>query len=362
MTNSIVFYPEHLPAIQANHLLSLKAIYSRSKASADKLAKSAARPIRTYYDSPNISNFSLDDLLACEDIDAVIIALPICVQPIVIKKAIEAGKHVLSEKPIGKDIETAARLTKWFKHVKREEMWSVGENFRFFEPITFAAEQIEKLGGELVTFSVDLYAFIDESDEYFRTTWYVFLCFRRGTLSLRHAKRRSLTRRQKPDYQGGFILDGGIHYVAALRCLLAAAGQMISTVRASTSLVKEDLAPVDTLHASMTTASNRHGTFNLSYGSKFRRECRIRIVMTSGALTVTPSEVTISRNDKRAIHEKSFRFPPSSGVRKEVAAFAESIRTKEPDPRGSPEQAYNDLKLLQSMLESGDEEGAAKRV
>ena len=291
-----------------------------------------------------------------------IIALPICAQPIVIKKAIEAGKHVLSEKPIGKDIETAARLTKWFKHVKREEIWSVGENFRFFEPITFAAEQIEKLGGELVTFSVDLYAFIDETDEYFRTAWYVFLCYRRDTLSLRHAKCGSLTRRQKPDYQGGFVLDGGIHYVAALRYLLAAAGQIISTVRASTSLVKEDLAPVDTIHASMTTASNRHGTFNLSYGSQFRRECQIRIVMTSGAVTVTPSEVTISRNDKRAIQQKTFRFPPSSGVRKEVAAFAESIRTKEADPRGSPEQAYHDLKLLQGMLESGEEEGAAKRI
>ena len=179
---------------------------------------------------------------------------------------------------------------------------------------------------------------------------------------LRRAKRGSLTRRQKPDYQGGFVLDGGIHYVAALRYLLAAADQIISTVRASTSLVKEDLAPVDTLHASMTTAKNRHGTFNLSYGSQFRRECQIRIVMTSGAVTVSPSEVTISRNDKRAIQQKTFRFPPSSGVRKEVAAFAESIRTKEADPRGSPEQAYHDLKLLQGMLESGEEEGAPKRI
>ena len=106
-----------------------------------------------------------------------IIALPICVQPIFIKKAIEAGKHVLSEKPVGKDIETAAGLINWYKHQKREVIWSVGENFRFFEPITFAAEQIEKLGGELVTFSVDLYGYIDENDEFFRTAWYVSLCF-----------------------------------------------------------------------------------------------------------------------------------------------------------------------------------------
>ena len=167
-----MFCAEHLPAVQANPLLSLKAIYSRSKASADQLAKSAAEPVRTYYGSPTTSNHSLDHLLAREDIDAVIIALPICVQPIVIKEAIEAGKHVLSEKPIAKDIETAVRLIRWYKHQKRGELWCVGENFRFFEPITFAAEQIKKLGGELVTFSVDLYAFIDENDEYYQTAWY----------------------------------------------------------------------------------------------------------------------------------------------------------------------------------------------
>ena len=164
---------EHLPAVQATPLLSLKAIYSRSKASADKLAKSAARPVRTYYDSPTVSSHSLNDLLARTDIDAVIIALPICIQPTVIKIAIEAGKHVLSEKPIAKDIETAAQLIRWYKLQRREQLWSVGENFRFFEPIVFAFEQIKKLGGELVTFSVDLHAFIDETDEYYQTAWYV---------------------------------------------------------------------------------------------------------------------------------------------------------------------------------------------
>lgn len=103
-------------------------------------------------------------------------------QPSVIKAAIEAGKHVLSEKPIAKDIETAARLIRWYEHQIREEIWSVGENFRFFEPITFAVEQIKRLGGELVTFSVDLHAFIDENDEFYQTSWYTF---RHLPLSLR---------------------------------------------------------------------------------------------------------------------------------------------------------------------------------
>ena len=171
-----------------------------------------------------------------------------------------------------------------------------------------------------------------------------------------------VARRQNPDYQGGFLLDGGIHFVAALRCLLAAAGQIISSVRASTSLIKEDLAPLDTLNANMTTANKRNGTFHLSYGSQFRRECQIRIVMTTGAVAVSPSEVTISSNGTTAIQKKTFRFPPGNGVRKEMAAFADSIHRKESNPRGSPEQAYDDLKLLQGMLESGEEEGALKRI
>lgn len=330
---------EHLPAVQATPLLSLKAIYSRSKASADKLAKSAAKPVKTYYESPTTTSHSLDHLLTREDIDAVIIALPICHQPTVVKQAIEAGKHVLSEKPIAKDIETAAQLIRWYKHQRRQEIWIVGENFRFFDPVMFAVEQIKKLGGEVVTFSVDVHAFIDEDDQYYQTAW-----------------------RKKPDYQGGFLLDGGIHYVAALRCLLEAAGQSISTVRASTSLIKEDLAPADTLNANMTTVNKSNGTFNLSYGSRFRRDCQIFIVTTNGAVAMSPSEVVVSTNDQRTTKNKTFRFPPGSGVRKEVAAFAESVHTKEPNPRGSPDQAYDDLKLLQGMLESGEEEGAAKRI
>ena len=172
----------------------------------------------------------------------------------------------------------------------------------------------------------------------------------------------SLARRQKPDYQGGVLLDGGIHYVAALRCLLDAAGQSVSKVRASTSLITENLAPVDTLNANLTTANKRNGTFNLSYGSKFQRDCQMRLVTTSGAVAVSPSEVIVSTNSKRATQEQKFRFPPGSGVRKEVVAFAESIYTNEPNLRGSPEQAYLDLKLLQGMLESAKNDGAAMRI
>ena len=84
--------------------------------------------------------------------------------------------------------------------------------------------------------------------------------------------------------------------------------------------------------------------------------------MTTGAVAVSPSEVTVSSIGAQAVQEQTFRFPHDNGVRKEMAAFAESIHRKEANPRGSPEQAYDDLKLLQGMLESGEEEGALKRI
>jgi len=45
----------------------------------------------------------LDELLARQDISAVVIALPIASQLDVVVKSLKAGKHVLSEKPVGPD-------------------------------------------------------------------------------------------------------------------------------------------------------------------------------------------------------------------------------------------------------------------
>ena len=129
--------------------------------------------VDTYFDAPSIADSSLDDLLARPDIHAVIISLPILVQPSFVKRAIAAGKHVLSEKPIGPDMKIASNLLKWYRTKKRREIWSVGENFRFMDQMNFAADEIRKLSGEVVTFSVRLYAYIDDQDEAYQTEWYV---------------------------------------------------------------------------------------------------------------------------------------------------------------------------------------------
>lgn len=166
---------EHFPAVQACPLFSLKAIYSRTEQSADiltKLANFNDPTVRAYSDNASTTGRTLNHLLHRKDIEAVIIALPIHVQPEIIKRAISAGKHVLSEKPIAKDTETAIELVRWYKREPREEIWSVGEKFRFLASMKFGAEQLGRIGGEVITLSVKVFGFVDENDKYFQSKWY----------------------------------------------------------------------------------------------------------------------------------------------------------------------------------------------
>lgn len=102
-----------------------------------------------------------------------IIALPILVQPEIIKQALSAGKHVLSEKPIAKDVATAEELITWYEAGPAKEglIWSVGENFRFLDVMQFGSEQVQKVGGSVTTFGLSLYGFIDEGDKFYQTSW-----------------------------------------------------------------------------------------------------------------------------------------------------------------------------------------------
>lgn len=153
--------------------MSLKAIYSRSQTSSEALtaAATSATGITTYFESPSLPNRSLADLLAREDIQAVAIALPVVEQPRFIKAAIEAGKHVISEKPIAPDVKTAQDLIAWYSSAPRTSIWNVAENFRFIDPLVLGSKAVKELGGEITTFSVEVFSCIDDQDKFYQTEW-----------------------------------------------------------------------------------------------------------------------------------------------------------------------------------------------
>lgn len=152
-----------MPAVQACPLLALKAIYSRSKSAAQNISQ--AENIDWYYDQPATPLYSLADLLARDDIHAVIVAVPLFVQSDFIRKVLAAGKHVLSEKPIAEDVKTAESLIEWYRCTRRKEIWSVAENFRFLPGIILASDRLRKLGGAVTSFELSLYGFIGEDEQ-----------------------------------------------------------------------------------------------------------------------------------------------------------------------------------------------------
>lgn len=163
--------------------------------------------------------------------------------------------------------------------------------------------------------------------------------------------------RKTPEYQGGFLLDGGVHFVAAVRALLASASDPITSLSARTALIQPRLGPVDTVHSVLTTRSGRSGTFCVSFAAEFRSGMNIELVTTNGSVKVSPVDVVVKSKNG----EERTEFKREWGVKAEARAFAEAIQGKA-DARLSPEEALRDLEVLQGLLESGEAGGAVKAV
>ncbi|GAB1315436.1 hypothetical protein MFIFM68171_05646 [Madurella fahalii] len=325
--------------------LSLKAVYSRSQQSAEALAAASkdASSVSIYFDSPTVEGKSLDDLLRRDDIAAVVIALPIINQPIVVEKALKAGKHVLSEKPIADDVKGAQNLLALYDELgDSKPIWAVAENFRYLESLRYAAERVRGIGGMLATFRLQRNGFVWPDNKYLHTEW-----------------------RKTPAHQGGFLLDGGVHFVAALRFLLDAAGQEIKQLSGFSALLDEKLPPVDTVHAVALTQDRKNGTIGISFGTEFKSGLEVEIVTTNGAVVWSPTEVkTVARNagggDGKVEERK--QFPQDSGVQAEVVAFSRAIEAGRADALQAPLEALKDLEILQRLLESGAQGGTAMTI
>ncbi|KAL2811609.1 hypothetical protein BJX63DRAFT_444028 [Aspergillus granulosus] len=327
---------EHLPAIKLCPSLSLKAVYSRSQTSAENFVAAADEEIEAYFDSPGIPSKSLDDLLKRDDIAAVIIAVAIPVAPDIIKRALAAGKHVLSEKPIAPDVKTARELMEYHHKQTTSVIWAVGENFRFWESVHKAVSILTEMRGSLITFSVTAYSFMDATNPYYHSDW-----------------------RQKPIFQGGYLLDGGVHFAAVLRTLLGALGRKVNRVSAYTTSFQAHLPPVDTVHAVLRTDNGRSGTYVSSVGIQAKRVMEFEIVTDKGSVTYRPfqMEIVVKREQGGEWEEQSLPAPLMWGVKEEVAAFAEGISTGKLDSKLSTLDALEDLRIVEAMLRSGGAQG-----
>ncbi|KIW39301.1 uncharacterized protein PV06_09085 [Exophiala oligosperma] len=315
---------EHKPAIEAAKDLTLKAVYSRSLKSAKTLEVDESK-VDIYSDDSGAGK-SLDNLLTRSDIGAVIIALPIKNQPEYIRKALLAGKHVLSEKPVAENVQDAVELIKWYRSeiAPKGVTWGVAENVRYTSSFVHAAEAVRPKGRQL-TFRCRMQTMV-QGGKYFETSW-----------------------RKVPTHQGGFLLDGGVHFTAALRLMLGKDNPLVS-ISAHSALLQEHLPPVDTVEATAKSKKGAVGTISISFGTTAKGS-EWTVATENGFVSISKNKVTIDDKVDEIEDERT-------GVPPEVRAWGEALAAGKVNELQSPEEALADLELIEAMLRSGEQDGA----
>ncbi|KAI8834301.1 hypothetical protein BC829DRAFT_458608 [Chytridium lagenaria] len=288
-----------LPAILApSSPFKLLAVYSRSHASASSLISS----LPTSYPHPAYTTM---------------ISLPPPLSPLPSQTSLREKTHFSLPRSYA------------FTHCNPPSIWMVAENYRF-ESLLRRASSLVKHIGNIVTFATTWHVGVAKDVSYHATEW-----------------------RKIPDYQGGFLLDGGVHVVAALRLILA---DRVSHVSALTHLSQPHLPPVDTLSATLRTIKGSTGTLNMTYGSSIQKEMRLLVVGEEGFVDVSRRgrvgggwEWVVRFESKEG---KGEEVGGVDGVENEVVAFGEAIAKGNVDERGAPEEAFRDLALLEAMLKS----------
>jgi predicted dehydrogenase len=167
--------------------------------------------------------------------------------------------------------------------------------------------------------------------------------------------------RKKPEYQGGFLLDGGVHFTAGTRLLLGEAAKP-TALSAFTTLLQKHLPPVDTVNSIWLTKSGISGTFSISFGTSLSGG-EYTIAAEKGSVTIVGSKVTVREGEENSGNVKVTEFKgEGNGVKQEVAAWAQSLVDGKPDPKQSPVEALADLEILEKMLRSGESQGKIERL
>ncbi|TFK65538.1 oxidoreductase family protein [Pluteus cervinus] len=341
----------HIPALGflGDAAAPLKAVYSRSEKSSRDLADFAATTLKlttppdVYHDGDKATD--LDALLARTDIHSVIIALPITLQPSIVLKALAAGKHVLSEKPVAPDVASGIELIKTYNSTYKPKglIWRVAENFEAEKAVQAAAEAIRagKIG-KVIFFKAVVVNYIDKTSKWYLSPW-----------------------RTVPDYQGGFLLDGGVHTIAVLRTVLP---HRLTHLSGFASLNKDYLAPHDTIHAIVKADSQFHGTVELTWANPTSSRSTADgfvITGTDGWLTVDhswqpkpvfrvviTSVVKAEGEPEREVEEVIEH--PINGVAEEIGSFFRAIggQNEAGFNLGDPLEALRDVAFIQAGLNS----------
>lgn len=291
----------------------------------------------------------LNAILADANIDAVAIVLPVHVSGEVVMRALRAGKHVISEKPIAPTIEEARENIEAYRALNNGAVWNIAENFRYEDVFEAQADLVAKIGNVV---KMDLLADMpmSEGNKYFTSAW----------------------RRDTALCPGGFLMDSSVHFSAAMRMLAEAAGsKMPVSVSAKTRSTTHLLPAPDTAIGTYEWDNGLLCNISWSFSAHPTRFA-LSISGTEGTVEVTRGGWTGSRANYQMSYKllnddkPTFKTYNFSGADKEFANFVRQAKAAMAGTpcqdnealKGQPEAALLDLAMIECAIRSGDLNGA----
>ena len=258
------------------------------------------------------------DLLNREDVEAIDIALPIQLNYQATKDALEAGKHVILEKPLGANLEEAGKMLTFPD--KYKTVMLLAENFRY-KKLYHRIKEIVKEGKIGKPYSIIWNNFDHVKDnEYGQIEW-----------------------RKHHQYKGGFITDGGVHSIAALRLIFGE----ITPVSIIVQSANPEVGKVDTCNLQLKFSNGITGSLYLFFSTPYYYENRILIFGDKGTLISDGGDSFILKTDFDNDYVEEVKT--GNGFKEEFEDFYSAVRegTK---VKSTFEEGYKDLKTILDAL------------
>jgi predicted dehydrogenase len=201
--------------------------------------------------------------------------------------------------------------------------WMVAENWRYETAFLRAKEIIDSGAiGQVRLCHCTSMVRISSDNRYYATDW-----------------------RRSEQYQGGFVLDAGVHHMALLRALM---GEVMGVTAQSTQM-RPDLPPADSVAATLHFDSGAIGVYLVSYAFDTPWQDWLQVTGDEGSLRVQRGRIELVTQNG----ENSLACQTYDGVQRELGAFAETLRNGAPH-RNTPEEALCDLAAIEAMLRAAE--------
>lgn len=267
------------------------------------------------------------DMLRRDDIDAVLVGVPIPQLLPVARDCLEAGKHVICEKPPGGDLDEGREFVALVGQFP-DQRFLMAENVLYRDDLRLARSFVDegRIGRPQLVLERWVHQLVPTPGEFSFTPW-----------------------RYEPRYRGGPILDAGVHSIAGVRLV---AGD-VARVYMRAEWVNETMKAPSAFVATLDFASGAKGSGTWAFlGNPVVDERNdLRVYGSEGSLTATRRSVRIVRADASV---ETWTLEGSDfGYYNEFVNFYEAIAFGEPIV-GTIEQSYANMLTVLRALDSSE--------